>query len=408
MQHLKDKYSFVTESDYVSVAGPDWPNFNTFCEHKDIDSDVYKEIDQMLTSPQKFDHPTFCVNPFYARELPSNTPCCLLPHKHNINDIKQKMLQGERHPDCEICYRLEDSGQDSDRLIKNRSIDHWANINVETLYLDAVAGKHQEIMYKIDTSNACNSTCITCGSGPSTSWGKLEQQNNIIPTTPWNVEIDEIDIDYAHAKMITFRGGEPLLSQTNFAVLEKLLDAGNTDCFISFTTNTSVRPTKRQANILKSFNNIDMCFSIDGIGSVFEYMRYPLKWQDCVDNIEWSRQQGFGISVSYTISNLNIQYYAETRDWFQRNHLPYLINPVCEPTWFRPGALPESIKKQIQEQHAFPELERFLSSHTTQDDVDYQRAIHEVIKQDKWKGISYLDYIGGSFLLPGRADPPHT
>lgn len=397
MQHLKEKYAFVTKADYLSVAGPDWPDFDKFCGHQDINASVYTEIDQMLTPPKIFDHPTFCVNPFYARELPKNTACCLLPTQHDIQDIKQKMLQGTRHPDCEICYKLEDSGQDSDRLIKNRSIDHWANIDVETLYQNAIAGKQQEIMYKIDTSNACNSTCVTCGSGASTSWAKLEEQNNIIPTTAWNLDINDINIDYANARMLGFRGGEPLLSQTNFAVLEKLLDADNTDCFISFTTNTSVRPTKRQANILKSFNNVDMCFSIDGIGSVFEYMRYPLKWQRCVDNIEWSRQQGFGISISYTVSNLNIQHYAETREWFEQNNFPCLFNPVYTPIWFRPGALPEQIKKRIWENTPLPELERFLCNHNVQDDVDYERAKVEVVKQDGWKGISYKDYIGGLF-----------
>lgn len=397
MQYLKEKYKFVTESDYLAVAGPDWPNFEKFCSHQDIDSNVYNEIDQMLIPPKTFDHPTFCVNPFYARELPDETSCCLLPKEHDIEDIKQKMIQGIRHPDCEICYKLEDSGQDSDRLIKNRSIDHWANINVETLYRDAIDGNSREIMYKIDTSNACNSTCVTCGSGASTSWAKLEQQNNIIPTTPWNLEVDEIDIDYVNAKMLGFRGGEPLLSQTNFAMLEKLLDVGNTDCFISFTTNTSVRPTKRQANILKSFKNIDMNFSIDGTGTVFEYMRYPLKWQVCLDNLEWCRQQGFGVSVSYTVSNLNIQHYAETIEWFESNNLPYLFNPVCMPTWFRPSALPESIKTQIWNQNPLPELKSFLCNHTTQDDVDYERAKAEVSKQDSWKGISYKDYIGGLF-----------
>jgi len=397
VQHLKEKYAFVSKSDYLSVAGPDWPDFDKFCGHQDIDASVYNEIDQMLAPPKTFDHPTFCVNPFYARELPKNTACCLLPNRHDIQDIKEKMLQGIRHPDCEICYKLEDSGQDSDRLIKNRSIDHWANIDVQTLYQNAVAGTQQEIMYKIDTSNACNSTCVTCGSGASTSWAKLEEQNNIIPTTSWNLDINDIDIDYANAKMLGFRGGEPLLSQTNFAVLEKLLDAGNTDCFISFTTNTSVRPTKRQANILKSFNNIDMCFSIDGIGSVFEYMRYPLKWQRCVDNIEWSKQQGFSISISYTVSNLNIQHYAETREWFEQNNLPCLFNPVYTPIWFRPGALPEQIKNRIWENTPLPELERFLCNHNEQDEIDYERAKLEVVKQDGWKGISYKDYIGGLF-----------
>lgn len=393
MQSLVEKYSYVTESDYQSVAGSDWPDYNIFVKHEAVPGFVYREIDEMLYKKQPFDHPSFCVNAFYAKELPSQDYCCLITDNNNIEDIRKKMINSERPIECQACWKLEDAGFDSDRLIKNRTLDLWSGKDLEDLYHEASNGNFSEIMYKIDTSNTCNSTCITCGSYASTQWAKLEKQNNIIPSSQWDLSLEDIDIDYKNVQTIIFRGGEPLLSRTNFHVLEKLIENNNTNCLISFTTNGSVRLTQRQLNILKCFPNIVMCFSIDGIKKVFEYMRYPLKWQDCVDNLQQSQDYGWLTSVSYTVSNLNIAYYTETVNWFTKHNLNYLFNAVYNPSYFRPGALPEHVKKQILHDSSSEELRKFLLHHTSVDDEDWKEAKLQIKKQDNWKNISINNYL---------------
>lgn len=393
MTSLIEKYSYVTESDYQSVAGLGWPDYKVFVEHKIVPEFVYNEIDQMLSRKKPFDHPTFCVNPFYSREIPSQTHCCLLPKNYDINKIKNEMLSGKRPVECNACWKIEDNGQLSDRLIKNQTLDHWANIDLEILYKTAIEGKNTELMYKVDTSNVCNGICVTCGSGASTSWAKLEQENNIIPYASWKLNTKDIDIDYKNAVVIIFRGGEPLLSNTNFLVLEKLLEAGNTDCLISFTTNSSVQLTPRQYNILRHFANVDMCFSIDGVNKVFEYMRYPLKWQTCVDNMFKNIDKGFSISISYTISNINIAYHDITVDWFNRHKLPYLSNPVQNPKYFRPDALPLRLKEKILNNNSSSLVKNLLTNHTDQDDIDWFHTVKEIKKQDNWKNITINNYL---------------
>ena len=136
----------------------------------------------------------------------------------------------------------------------------------------------------------------------------MERKNGITPNKSWNIKVRDLNnrIDYANAKSIGFRGGEPFLSKTNFDILEKLIEIGNTDCFINFTTNGSSDILDYQKNILRKFKNINFCFSIDGIGPVFEYMRYPLTWDKLEENLEYCRKNNILISASYTVSNLNI------------------------------------------------------------------------------------------------------
>ena len=56
-----NNYKHVTQKDYATVAGPDWPSFVDFQQQINVPDFVYNEIDQMLAQPVPFAHPSFCV-----------------------------------------------------------------------------------------------------------------------------------------------------------------------------------------------------------------------------------------------------------------------------------------------------------------------------------------------------------
>jgi sulfatase maturation enzyme AslB (radical SAM superfamily) len=187
--------------------------------------------------------------------------------------------------------------------------------------------------------------------------------------------------------MLTFVGGEPLYEKKNFEVLQRLLDAGNKTCFISFTTNGSVELTEHQLQLLKEFVNVNFSISIDGIGPVFEYLRFPLKWDSILNTIAVCRSIGIEPSVSYTISNLNILYYKETIDWFVEQKLNYNHNLVTNPSYFSINALPAHIKNNIV--HG----KDLLRNHDDSDDGLYLKFVGEVKRQDALKKIKMQDYL---------------
>ena len=201
----------------------------------------------------------------------------------------------------------------------------------------------------------------------------------------WQILPHSIDqtIDYTTAKLIIFRGGEPLLSKTNFHVLEQLIRVNNTECFISFQTNGSITPTPDQEIILKHFKNLNFSLSIDGTGPVFEYLRYPLKWKDLEKNIDWCRQKNIDVSANYTVSNLNVFYHQQTKSWFDENDINYQTNLVYDPAWFRPSTLPKVVKDQID----------FNFVDHDQDQKNYAVFRKKIAEQDSWKGIALKDYL---------------
>ena len=135
--------------------------------------------------------------------------------------------------------------------------------------------------------------------------------------------------------------------------------------------------------------------SIDGVGKVFEYMRFPLKWDDLLENLAFFKTFTDNVSVSYTTSNLNVLNHHDTIQWFKTNNLNYHFNPVINPSHFRPSALPVAIKEEIFKKYGrTPDLKFFIGSeHTAKDDKDFTNMLAVIKEQDRIKEISIIDYL---------------
>lgn len=72
----------------------------------------------------------------------------------------------------------------------------------------------------------------------------------------------------------------------------------------------------------------------------------------------------FDLSVSYTLSNINLPFKEETIKWFETEKLPYLINNVVYPWYFSPDVP--------------------IDNSTTQETLNFQ---------DRLKGISRSDFL---------------
>jgi sulfatase maturation enzyme AslB (radical SAM superfamily) len=326
----------------------------------------------------------FCVLPFFGAEytpLGFTTPCCLLPNDTNIKQLQTEMLAGQRSVACQKCWALEDQGKTSDRQLKNSAFDFYKDRDIRFIEKDCHEENFSLQILKLYTSNLCNSTCVTCGSDASSAWATLKKVK-----TFEIISQDQLDlIPYKDLVMLSFVGGEPLVEKKNFDILEQLISIGNTDCFISLTTNGSIQLNQKQQTILKQFKNLNICLSIDGIEKRFEYIRYPLKWNILLENIDFFKSINIDLFVSYTISNLNIFYYNETVDWFNKQELRHNHNLVTYPSHFSVNALPEKIKLELKQE--------LFGQHSADDDANFSLFLKEIQQQDQLKNISIKDYL---------------
>lgn len=332
----------------------------------------------------------FCVMPFFGAELSMNSDkiitCCLMEKDANVTNVRNKMLEHQKPSECSACWDLENQGIKSDRQYKNEAFDFYYNKDIESIETDCQQGIYSKQIIKIYTSNLCNSTCVTCNAESSSAWASLRKIKEK-KVTILNSILDS-NLDYQNVKMLSFVGGEPLYEQKNFKILEQLIKTGNTDCFVSIVTNGSVHLTNHHFEILKKFKNLNICLSIDGINKKFEYLRYPLKWDVLLNNINLFKSITTNLSVSYTISNLNLIYYNETISWFQEQNLAYNHSIVKHPSYFSVNSLPESVKTSLPNK-----VKTFIKNHSPEDDVRFALMIKEIQLQDKLKNISIKDYM---------------
>jgi hypothetical protein len=331
----------------------------------------------------------FCVLPFFSYENSQfsnkNIYCCRLPFKTDIKDVQNSIRNKERSAACSTCWKLEDQGLESERIIHNRTFDYYADRSLELIEQDALANGFTPKILKLVTSNVCNATCITCGPGSSTAWAKLENRPinyNVINTSAINLK---------EIVQLCLLGGEPLVEKKTFSILEELIRLENTDCFISLITNGSIELTQRQLDVLSHFKNLNICISIDGVGDSFEYIRWPLKWSQLQYNLDKFKQISRYVSVSCTISNLNIFYYTELIEFFETNQIKYLCKQVISPGYFAPGNLPEEFKQQVLDKNKkyYKEVESFLKF----GEVALDKFWQEIDRQDQLKGTNIQDYL---------------
>jgi hypothetical protein len=351
---------------------------------------------------------TFCVLPWIGREInrdQSETHCCLLPLGYDIELVKSEMLAGKKPTACQKCWSLEANNLKSDRQVKNSSLDFYWDRDLKSIKQDAIDGKLDRILIlKLYTSNVCNATCVSCGPMASSSWSQLMHRTYpIVPLEKYklvNLEKVKDKVDLKELKMLNFVGGEPLYEKKNFEFLEYLYDIGNTSLFVSMVTNGSVTLTDKQQQILSKFKNINFSVSIDGTESVFEYLRYPLKWSNLNRNLEFFREISNNISSNYTLSNLNILYHPTTIDWFIKNKINYSVSPVYNPIWLRPKALPESIKTLLKSHLAAADYNTFIGpTHTEQDQQNFYLMLEQTRLQDRAKKINMSDYLPELYQL---------
>lgn len=147
----------------------------------------------------------------------------------------------------------------------------------------------------LEQSLACNLTCISCSSRYSSAWAahyrEFDPDAPIIklkkePQGVWQ------HLDFSELEHIHFTGGEPLMNPDNLRILEHLDEIGRLGSVsLSYCTNGTLRPDDRWLGLWKKAQWVRLFFSLDGVGSTFEYTRYPAKWSEVESNIAWFRQQ---------------------------------------------------------------------------------------------------------------------
>ena len=146
--------------------------------------------------------------------------------------------------------------------------------------------------------NLCNAACQTCNENLSSRIGNLNGPgfpiiNNLKQF--WQLPQERI----VH---LDINGGEPAYSKNYKQLLEKLPPNLQT---LRLNTNCSTVLTEL-VDIAQSGVEVTVTVSCDGIGPVFEYVRWPITWQDFYNNLMQYKTMPVKLNLWTTVSVLNV------------------------------------------------------------------------------------------------------
>ncbi len=274
-----------------------------------------EELKKRLLTESK----SFCVAPWMSLYVHPNgdvLPCCnwdLDSPIGNANDnsidqiynsevnsnIRKKMINGEPVTQCSNCINHEKINHESYRQILNKKYKDCVD------YIDNNTTNFH--LWDIRISNLCNFKCRMCYHGFSSSWFNdavsmnINKGDNPIITLD-NVEgfLTELQPHYDYVEEIYFAGGEPLISEHHYTILNELIKKDKNP-LLRYSTNLS-KLTYKSKNIFdywSHFNEITLFVSLDGLGKVGEYIRSGFNTETFVTNAK---------SVSNFLKNSHIFY----------------------------------------------------------------------------------------------------
>jgi radical SAM protein with 4Fe4S-binding SPASM domain len=347
---------------------------------------------QKLENPGDKVSKSFCVLPWiHLNTWPNGNvyPCCLTDWREEVGNLKDNtleeiwnndsmksirkdMLSGDKHNSCRKCYQQEENGLDSTRTSSNR----WFEKHIPTLTDNTSEDGHNDdfklLYWDFRFSNLCNMKCRMCGSFLSSKW--YEDEVKLYGGSPLPKAIININ-DYSKKDInlyldefvrsveeIYFAGGEPLLMEEHYYILQKLVEVGNTNLRLRYNTNLGYLKFKQYDNlelwkpfIEQDYGNVTIFASIDGYGDSAEYSRKGTKWNVIEDNIKKCLDANINFHVSCTTNIFNVLQIPDFIEHMKSLGVPHfnihLNNVLTNPHHYHINILPDSLKQEVKKRY---------------------------------------------------------
>ena len=282
-----------------------------------------------------------------------------------MRKLRRDLLDGRRPAACARCFMVEDLGMESHRQSENAL---WRDAITELVAGTATDGAIEANVRTADLrlGNVCNLRCRMCS--PQSTRALLPEWASFhgVPLNHHYFDrfrgVDwfedpafwqRVEDGAPGLERINFAGGEPLLIRGMFDFLERIVASGRAPSMtISYNTNLTVLP-ERVRTLWPHFAAIRVTVSIDGVGAVNDYIRYPSRWEEVRANLlaldagvrEFNL--GAGLSTNTAVQVCNVFRLGELLD-FLANELHHFEVPnlsiVTQPEHLDVRILPPEIK----------------------------------------------------------------
>jgi hypothetical protein len=305
-----------------------------------------------------------------------------------MKTVRQNMLEGIWSEECGRCMKEELAGLNSRRQYE---LENWKfNFDdaVEVTAADGTIESPSLNYYDLRFGNLCNLACRMCGPTDSHTWyeqwleyhggDSYEDTHGTVKLTrnekgrlcttdyDWHDSEtfwDQLETNIPNIEHVYMAGGEPMMIERHYEFLQKCIDMDRAKhIIIEYNTNMSNLPN-RVLDMWTHFKQVRVGASIDGMGPVVEYQRWPLKWSSAYKNLQKldeyaSNNKNIIAWIAFTVTAYNVWHVPEFMWWKLKESgfkainstkkRPIITHHVAHgPKRANIKLLPEDIKKEL-------------------------------------------------------------
>jgi len=260
-----------------------------------------------------------------------------------MKNTRLQMLNGEKPPSCLKCYKEEDAGHNSKRMWETA---YWEKrVDLDTLLAEtnedgSTPPKIRYIDMRFGTK--CNLKCVMCSPHDSSLWVTDHQalyptieNKNLKQTMEWNNKGRQNDATYnwhkdnpvfwdqlyeqiPHMKQLYFAGGEPLIIDEHYELLERVIEMGYADQMEIRYNSNGVEWRDDLFDLWKHFKLVRFHYSVDDIGDRNDYIRYPSEWarnEEVFRILDEQTGDNTEVTIACAVQALNIFYIPDFLKW---------------------------------------------------------------------------------------------
>lgn len=346
----------------------------------------------------------FCIQPWIhlATWNDGSVPLCCVARPEqglNLNKITPReawnsqqfknarlsFLDNKRIPQCSSCWKEEESGIKSHRIVENNMWEkHLGKEFLENLIESTNSDgsvSFNPMTLDLRLGNTCNLQCVMCRPRDSSKWLSDAKKLSLILTDDaakadwdhkassitdtdcfdWFERLDtqnSLDEFIGDIRHIIFGGGEPLLIKEHERFITNLVASGSSkNIKLRYHTN-GTQLNEQFINLWSSFKEVELMISLDDWGDRNDYVRYPAKWDIISKNLDRLDETADNIRVSLltTVHAMNVYNLPDfamhvlNRKWKKvcnKNDGLFSIGTTHWPQYLSTQTLPTSIKEQI-------------------------------------------------------------
>lgn len=267
-------------------------------------------------------------------------------NSNDYQNIRKDMLEGKLVNGCETCYEAEKYSKSSHRINfiekwkNNKSLLRKLNQSLENKKIDDTVE-----FFDIRFGNLCNLSCRYCFSSVSTTYSKEAKNINEKHNKTIFVSLDEDYNSWYNTKIFNDNiykqipnlekyyaaGGEPTLAEKNYEFMEYMVDTGHSN-HIELQISTNLTNTNKNFySLLPHFKRVNLLISIDGIGAIQEYVRYPSSWKQIESNLLKIISMDLpNLVIEFTpvVQKINLEYLVDLFDYAENINKTYNKNLI--------------------------------------------------------------------------------